>query len=54
LLVGEVTGMRRIKKGHPARMAPPLLLVALGRGHLKGRLFGDMLRRTWALPMPAG
>ena len=23
LLVGEVTGMRRIKKGHPARLAPP-------------------------------
>ena len=26
----------------------------LAEGHLTRRLFGDMLRRIWALPVPAG
>jgi hypothetical protein len=24
------------------------------QGHFHGRLFGDMLRRIWELPLPAG
>jgi hypothetical protein len=31
-----------------------LLLVTVGRGHLHRRLFGDMLHRIWALPLPGG
>ena len=30
------------------------LLVALGKGHLHRRPFGDMLRRIWALPLHGG
>ena len=26
----------------------------LAEGHLTRRLFGDMLRRIWALPVPTG
>ena len=28
--------------------------LLLAEGHLTRRLFGDMLRRIWALPVPAG
>ena len=28
--------------------------LLLAEGHLSRRLFGDMLRRIWALPVPAG
>jgi len=28
--------------------------LLLGEGHLNRRLFGDMLRRIWALPLPSG
>ena len=28
--------------------------LLLGEGHLNRRLFGDMLRRIWALPVPGG
>src|SRR5260370_513109 len=28
--------------------------LLLAEGHLHRRLFGDMLRRIWALPMPSG
>ncbi len=28
--------------------------LLLAEGHLTRRLFGDMLRRIWALPAPAG
>jgi hypothetical protein len=28
--------------------------LLLAEGHLHRRLFGDMLRRIWALPVPAG
>ena len=28
--------------------------LLLAEGHLTGRLFGDMLRRIWALPVPGG
>ena len=28
--------------------------LLLAGGHLTGRLFGDMLRRIWALPVPGG
>ena len=31
-----------------------VLLVALGLGHLNRTLFGDMLSRIWALPLPSG
>jgi hypothetical protein len=34
---------------------PSLLnLVLLAEGHLHRRLFGQMLRRIWALPVPSG
>ena len=41
-------------------VAPPLVKHAryywllLAEGHLTRRLFGDMLRRIWALPVPGG
>ena len=28
--------------------------LLLAEGHLNGRLFGDMLWRIWALPLPSG
>ena len=28
--------------------------LLLAEGHLNRRLFGDMLRRIWALPVPGG
>ena len=28
--------------------------LLLAEGHLNRRLFGEMLRRIWALPVPAG
>ena len=28
--------------------------LLLGEGHLTRRLFGEMLRRIWALPVPGG
>ncbi len=28
--------------------------LLLAEGHLQRRLFSDMLRRLWALPLPAG
>ena len=28
--------------------------LLLSEGHLNRRLFGDMLRRIWALPVPGG
>ena len=28
--------------------------LLLAEGHLNRRLFGDMLRRIWALPLPSG
>ena len=28
--------------------------LLLAEGHLTRRLFGDILRRIWALPVPAG
>ena len=31
-----------------------VLLALLAEGHLTRRLFGDMLRRIWALPVPRG
>jgi hypothetical protein len=31
-----------------------LLLLLLAESHLTRRLFGSMLRRIWALPVPTG
>ena len=38
----------------PAREARPVLLAPPGRRASDQGLFGDMLRRIWALPVPAG
>ena len=37
-----------------AGQACSLLLLLLAEGHLNRRLFGDMLHRIWALPVPGG
>jgi hypothetical protein len=34
--------------------ASQVLPVVLADGHLHRRLFGEMLRRIWALPVPNG
>jgi len=38
----------------PAGKARRYYWLLLAEGHLTRRLFGDMLRRIWALPVPAG
>jgi hypothetical protein len=35
-------------------LAPPRPELLLAEGHLTRRLFGEMLQRIWALPVPAG
>ena len=37
----------------PNRWVMPATTLLLAEGHLHRRLFGDMLRRIWALPVPA-
>ena len=35
-------------------MVPIDYWLLLAEGHLGRRLFGEMLRRIWALPLPSG
>ena len=44
---------RLVKTGGRVKHARSHWLL-LAEGHLTRRLFGDMLRRIWALPVPAG
>ena len=46
-------GLRSIRSRVPRVLARYYWLL-LAEGHLNRRLFGDMLRRIWALPVPAG
>ncbi len=51
LLEGPSRASDRAGRGEPALGVPGALVA---EGHLTRRLFGDMLRRIWALPVPAG
>jgi hypothetical protein len=45
---------RLVKDGWAADQARPVPRLLLAESHLTRRLFGSMLRRIWALPVPAG
>ena len=45
---------RLVKTGGPLVKQARDYWLLLAEGHLHRRLFSDMLRRRWALPLPAG
>ncbi len=52
-----ITGSERASTLSPASAElgeQPEYWLLLAEGHLNRRLFGDMLGRIWALPLPSG
>ena len=49
-----VSSRRLVKTGGRLVKHARYYWLLLAEGHLTRRLFGDMLRRIWALPVPAG